>query len=396
MPIHTSKTYPIPMEAQSKPTLSRKSSSSSSFRLRSPSLNSLRLRRIFDLFDKNGDGMITVQDLSQALALLGLDADFSELESTIRSHVRPGNDGLGFDDFVSLHQSLDQAFFSNDEQNVENGQDEMSQEESDLRKLSRCLMRTFTHVDHMETKSIECRDPELEQSFSFSGCCDFKSSSSLAIFSDINQSEDDDDNESYIEIVLEPSRVGFDGGGGSREEEDDCDDEMELRISLSSGVLLPVETKTSDLYKSVNSCASSLSSSSSSAFTFSSSSTGQKVSGINRESSEIGLGDGRPPDANRLDFLASSNSTRKPSKITTTKINSGMMMKFFIKFRALKLGTLLASFLKASQAKSSTDKVKTREESTLWTYNQSLMDKGSLQERKQGEIKSVGTELGCN
>ncbi|KAJ9185522.1 hypothetical protein P3X46_005149 [Hevea brasiliensis] len=132
MPIHTSKTYPIPMEAQSKPTLSRKSSSSSSFRLRSPSLNSLRLRRIFDLFDKNGDGMITVQDLSQALALLGLDADFSELESTIRSHVRPGNDGLGFDDFVSLHQSLDQAFFSNDEQNVENGQDEMSQEESDL------------------------------------------------------------------------------------------------------------------------------------------------------------------------------------------------------------------------------------------------------------------------
>ncbi|KAJ9185523.1 hypothetical protein P3X46_005150 [Hevea brasiliensis] len=280
----------------------------------------------------------------------------------------------------------------------------------------------------METKSIECRDPELEQSFSFSGCCDFKSSSSLAIFSDINQSEDDDDNESYIEIVLEPSRVGDGGGGGggSREEEDDCDDEMELRISLSSGVLLPVETKTSDLYKSVNSCASSLSSSSSSAFTFSSSSTGaesqrnQQVESklcssrmqktirskvecpaVNRivntfissfrESSEIGLGDGRPPDANRLDFLASS--TRKPSNITTTtKINSGMMMKFFIKFRALKLRTLLASFLKASQAKSSTDKGKTREESTLWTYNQSLVDKGSLQERKQGE-RSRALEL---
>ncbi|OAY44634.1 probable calcium-binding protein CML43 [Manihot esculenta] len=114
-----------------KPSLSRKSSSSSSFRLRSPSLNSLRLRRIFDLFDKNGDGMITVEDLSQALSLLGLDADFSELESTIRFHIRPGNDGLLFEDFMSLHQSLDEVFFSNEE-NIEGGQDAMTQEESDL------------------------------------------------------------------------------------------------------------------------------------------------------------------------------------------------------------------------------------------------------------------------
>ncbi|PKU76099.1 putative calcium-binding protein CML24 [Dendrobium catenatum] len=33
---------------------------SPSFRLRSPSLNSVRLRRIFDLFDHNGDGEITL------------------------------------------------------------------------------------------------------------------------------------------------------------------------------------------------------------------------------------------------------------------------------------------------------------------------------------------------
>ncbi|KAJ9179706.1 hypothetical protein P3X46_008041 [Hevea brasiliensis] len=121
-----------PFSEKPKPSLSRKSSSCSSFRLRSPSLNSLRLRRIFDLFDKNGDGMITVQDLSQALSLLGLDADFSELESTIRSHIRPGNDGLLFEDFVSLHQSLDETFFTYDEENTEDGQDAMTQEESDL------------------------------------------------------------------------------------------------------------------------------------------------------------------------------------------------------------------------------------------------------------------------
>ncbi|KAJ4832517.1 hypothetical protein Tsubulata_000075 [Turnera subulata] len=118
-------------------TWGRSKSSSNSFRLRSPSLNSLRLRRIFDLFDKNGDDMITVQDLSQALSLLGLDADLSELESTIQSHIRPGNAGLTYEDFVNLHQSLDNAFFGMEaeEDGAEDGDDEqakLKQEESDL------------------------------------------------------------------------------------------------------------------------------------------------------------------------------------------------------------------------------------------------------------------------
>ncbi|KAI4355960.1 hypothetical protein L6164_000016 [Bauhinia variegata] len=86
-------------------------SSSSSFRLRSPSLNSLRLRRIFDLFDKNGDEMITVNEISQALNRLGLDADFKELEDMIRSYIKPDNSGLMFEDFVALHQSLGDTFF---------------------------------------------------------------------------------------------------------------------------------------------------------------------------------------------------------------------------------------------------------------------------------------------
>lgn len=84
---------------------------SPSFRLRCPSLNSLRLRRIFDMFDKNGDGMITATEISQALTLLGLDADVAELESMTRSYIRPGNEGLTFEDFVSLHESLGDAYF---------------------------------------------------------------------------------------------------------------------------------------------------------------------------------------------------------------------------------------------------------------------------------------------
>ena len=122
--------------SQCKRSLSRKASSSS-FRLRCPSLNSLRLRRIFDIFDKNGDGMITVQEINQALSRLGLEADLFELDSTIKSFIKPGNIGLTFDDFVALHQSLDQTFFGLDlEENIEEeaveGEAKMSQEESDL------------------------------------------------------------------------------------------------------------------------------------------------------------------------------------------------------------------------------------------------------------------------
>ncbi|KAJ6407619.1 hypothetical protein OIU84_010998 [Salix udensis] len=82
----------------------------SSFSLRCPSLNFLRLRRIFDLFDKNGDGMITIQEISQALSLLGLEADFSEL------------DFFGYDDTASEEEAADDT----------GDQARMRQEESDL------------------------------------------------------------------------------------------------------------------------------------------------------------------------------------------------------------------------------------------------------------------------
>ncbi|KAM7266027.1 hypothetical protein ACFE04_003710 [Oxalis oulophora] len=110
--------------------LMRNSSKSASFRLRSPSLNTLRLIRIFDLFDKNGDGMITVEELHQALALLGLEADSTELDSTITSHIQPGSRGLTYEDFVSLHESLDEAFFGGAIGEME--VDMSEQEEADL------------------------------------------------------------------------------------------------------------------------------------------------------------------------------------------------------------------------------------------------------------------------
>ncbi|GLT51177.1 hypothetical protein SLA2020_246060 [Shorea laevis] len=94
-----------------KRSVGREGSPSSSFRLRSPSLNSLRMHRIFDIFDRNGDGMITVEDLNQSLSLLGLEMDLSDLDLTVKSFVKSGNMGLKFDDFVELHQSLDETLF---------------------------------------------------------------------------------------------------------------------------------------------------------------------------------------------------------------------------------------------------------------------------------------------
>ncbi|KAK6266454.1 hypothetical protein QUC31_017291 [Theobroma cacao] len=74
--------------------------------------------------------MITVQEINQALSLLGLEADLSELHSTIKSFIEPGNIGLKFEDFVALHQSLDQTFFGLEEDDQEEGVEDT--EDSDL------------------------------------------------------------------------------------------------------------------------------------------------------------------------------------------------------------------------------------------------------------------------
>uniref|UniRef100_K3Z0W0 EF-hand domain-containing protein n=1 Tax=Setaria italica TaxID=4555 RepID=K3Z0W0_SETIT len=93
-----------------KPTLA-KGTPSASFRLRNGSLNAVRLRRVFDLFDRNGDGEITVDELAQALDALGLDADRASLAATVGAYVPEGAAGLRFEDFDTFHRALGDAFF---------------------------------------------------------------------------------------------------------------------------------------------------------------------------------------------------------------------------------------------------------------------------------------------
>ncbi|KAL9227934.1 hypothetical protein vseg_003566 [Gypsophila vaccaria] len=112
------------MDAPQNKTLSRKTSViRKSFKLRSESLNSLRLRRVFDNFDKNSDNMITADEIHQALVVLGLEAEKYEVNEIVAAFIKPGHEGLAYDDFVALHESLSDRFYECD-QTVENNEDD--------------------------------------------------------------------------------------------------------------------------------------------------------------------------------------------------------------------------------------------------------------------------------
>ncbi|XP_074583173.1 putative calcium-binding protein CML27 [Curcuma longa] len=108
--------------------------SSPSFRLRTQSLNTLRLRRVFDLFDHDGDGVITVQELALALDRLGLGADPDGIRSAICDYIPHGRAGLSFDDFEVLHRALGDALLD-DSAESEEGADLAAEE--DMREAFR-------------------------------------------------------------------------------------------------------------------------------------------------------------------------------------------------------------------------------------------------------------------
>jgi calcium-binding protein CML len=72
-------------------------------------MNTVRLRRVFDLFDNNNDGEITMDKLAQALTSLGLIAGHTGLTTTMGVYVHEGMVGLRFEDSAFFHHTLDDA-----------------------------------------------------------------------------------------------------------------------------------------------------------------------------------------------------------------------------------------------------------------------------------------------
>ncbi|KAJ6708498.1 hypothetical protein OIU85_028734 [Salix viminalis] len=157
---------------------------------------------------------------------------------------------------------------------------------------------------------ITYRDRELEESFSFSSCYDFNSSSFQSIFSD------ESDDESYIEIALEPSNIQQKSYGGDIDNW--SDEEMELRVSFSSSVPFQepsTPASSIDQYESAATMSKSPSSSSSTTtFTMIYSSSPSKESGQwdtqmgLTVSSEANDENGRPANNNQLELVRSSRT----------------------------------------------------------------------------------------
>jgi calmodulin len=59
-------------------------------------------RQAFDIMDRNGDGVITVDDLATVMRAIGQSPTHGELEDMIREVDADGNDNIDFTEFLAL------------------------------------------------------------------------------------------------------------------------------------------------------------------------------------------------------------------------------------------------------------------------------------------------------
>ncbi|KAM0841056.1 hypothetical protein ACQ4PT_059273 [Festuca glaucescens] len=144
---------------------------SPSFRLRNGCLNALRLRRVFDLFDRNGDGKITTDEMGSALDTLGLGADRAGLEATVAAYIPAGANGLSFNAFESLHRALGDVLWGpivEQEEPEKEGEDEDMKEafrrelQAMVKKLGVVEARSLATVQEMICNVDRDRDGQVD------------------------------------------------------------------------------------------------------------------------------------------------------------------------------------------------------------------------------------------
>jgi Ca2+-binding EF-hand superfamily protein len=59
-------------------------------------------RQAFDIMDRNGDGVITVDDLATVMRAIGQSPNHQELQDMIREVDADGNDNIDFTEFLAL------------------------------------------------------------------------------------------------------------------------------------------------------------------------------------------------------------------------------------------------------------------------------------------------------
>ncbi|KAL0910002.1 hypothetical protein M5K25_020923 [Dendrobium thyrsiflorum] len=69
-------------------------------------MDSVDLKRVFQMFDRNGDGSITKKELSDSLSNLGIGIPDSELQSMIDKIDANGDGCIDIDEFGALYKSI--------------------------------------------------------------------------------------------------------------------------------------------------------------------------------------------------------------------------------------------------------------------------------------------------
>ncbi|KAM0940658.1 putative EF-hand domain-containing protein [Dioscorea sansibarensis] len=69
-------------------------------------MDPMELRRVFQMFDRNGDGRITKQELSHSLCRLGIDIPDPELAAMIDKIDINGDGCVDVDEFGALYQTI--------------------------------------------------------------------------------------------------------------------------------------------------------------------------------------------------------------------------------------------------------------------------------------------------